>query len=153
MKRIAAIRVRGTVKVRKEIQDTLTMLNITKPHHVVVVDDRPAVLGMLNKAKDYITYGEIDQVILEMLLRKWARLEGDERLTDEYVREKTGQTIAEFCASVMTFEKELGDLGIKKVFRLHPPRKGYKNIKRAFSQGGAVGYRGSKINELLKRMI
>ena len=153
MKRIAAVRVRGTVKVRRDIEDTLTMLNLTKPHHTVIVDDRPTYKGMLDKAKDYITYGEIEEPVLEALLRKWARLEGDLRLTDEYVKEVTGQTIPEFTLSVMNFEKELDELSIKKVFRLHPPRKGYKNCKHAYSQGGALGYRGSDINALLKRMI
>lgn len=153
MKRVIAVRVRGTVKVRKEIADTLTMLNLTKPHHAVVVDDRPTYLGMLDKAKDYITYGEIEQPVLEALLRKWARLQGDQKISDEYVKEKTGQTIKKFAANVMKFENELDDIGIKKVFRLHPPRKGHKDIKRAFSQGGSLGYRGSEINDLVRRMM
>ncbi|MBU7019168.1 MAG: 50S ribosomal protein L30 [Theionarchaea archaeon] len=153
MKRIVAVRVRGTIKVRKEIEDTLVMLNLTKPHHAVVVDDRPTYKGMLDKAKDYITYGEIEEPVLEMLLKKWARLEGNQKITDEYVKEKTGQTLSEFTKSVMEFEKDLDDLEIKNVFRLHPPRRGYKSIKRAFTQGGAVGYRGSEINTLLRRMI
>jgi large subunit ribosomal protein L30 len=40
-------------------------------------------------------------------------------------------------------------------FRLNPPRKGYgrKGIKVAFSQSGALGYRGEKINDLIKRML
>lgn len=40
-------------------------------------------------------------------------------------------------------------------FRLNPPSKGYgrKGIKIAFSQGGALGYRGEKINDLIKRML
>ncbi len=40
-------------------------------------------------------------------------------------------------------------------FRLNPPSKGYgrKGIKIAFSQGGALGYRGEKINDLVKRML
>ncbi len=153
MKRIVAVRVRGTVKVRRGIEDTMTMLNLTKPHQIVVVDDRSTYLGMLKKAKDYITYGEIEQRVLEQLLRKWGRLEGNERLTEKYVKEKTGQTIAEFTESVMKFEKELQELEIKKVFRAHPPRKGHKNIKRAFTQSGSLGYRGSAVNELIKRMI
>lgn len=153
MKRVIAVRVRGTVKVRKEIADTLTMLNLTKPHHAVVVDDRPTYLGMLNKAKDYITYGEVEQPVLEALLRKWARLQGDQKISDEYVKEKTGQTIKKFAANVMKFKNELDDIGIKKVFRLHPPRKGHKDIKRAFSQGGSLGYRGEEINDLVRRMM
>jgi len=47
-----------------------------------------------------------------------------------------------------------GKVGIKP-FRLHPPRKGYGRggVKRQFTEGGALGYRGEKINELLRRMI
>ncbi|KYK31850.1 MAG: 50S ribosomal protein L30 [Theionarchaea archaeon] len=153
MKRIIAVRVRGTVKMRKDINDTLAMLNLTKPHHAAVIDDRPSYKGMLEKAKDYITYGEIEQSVLEALIGKWARREGNKRISEEYVKEKTGQTIPQFAESVMKFEKELDQLEIKNLFRLHPPRKGHKDIKRAFSQGGSLGYRGEFINDLVRRMI
>ncbi|MBU7032896.1 MAG: 50S ribosomal protein L30 [Theionarchaea archaeon] len=151
--KIAVVRIRGAVKVRKDIEDTLSMLNLSKPHQVVILDDRPVYLGMLDKAKDYITYGEIEPEVLESLLLKWGRIEGDKRLTEAYVKEKTGQTVKQFIKTVMNFEKDLNDLEIKKVFRLHPPKKGYKDIKRAFTQGGDVGYRGTEINALLRRMI
>jgi large subunit ribosomal protein L30 len=151
--KLAVVRVRGTVKVRKDIADTLTMLNLSKPHQVVILDDRPAYLGMLDKAKDYITYGEIEPAVLETLLLKWGRSEGNAILTPAYIKEKTGHTLKQFVKAFMKSEKHLHDLEIKKVFRLHPPRKGYKDIKRAFSQGGDVGYRGSEINALLRRMI
>jgi large subunit ribosomal protein L30 len=151
--KIAVVRVRGTVKVRKDIQDTLSMLNLSKPHQTVILDDRPVYLGMLNKAKDYITYGEIEPDVMETLLLKWGRVEGNKRVTEAYVKEKTGQTVKQFIKTVMNFEKDLDDLEIKKVFRLHPPRKGYRDIKRAFTQGGDVGYRGTEINTLLRRMI
>ena len=42
--------------------------------------------------------------------------------------------------------------GLKPLFRLHPPRKGYEGIKRSFKEGGALGYRAEKINTLLRRM-
>ncbi len=40
-------------------------------------------------------------------------------------------------------------------FRLSPPKKGFgrKGIKVGYSTGGALGYRGSEINELIQRMI
>ncbi len=43
----------------------------------------------------------------------------------------------------------------KTFFRLHPPRKGFerKGIKIPFKVGGALGYRGDKINDLIKRMM
>lgn len=151
--KLAVVRVRGTVKVRKDIADTLSMLNLSKPHQVILCDDRPAYLGMLDKAKDYITYGEVEPEIIETLLLKWGRTAGNDRLTEAYVKEKTGQTIKQFIKTFMKSEKDLDELEIKKVFRLHPPRKGYRSIKRAFSQGGDAGYRGSEINALLRRMM
>jgi large subunit ribosomal protein L30 len=41
------------------------------------------------------------------------------------------------------------------VFRLNPPRKGFerKGIKKPFHLGGAYGYRGKRIDDLIKRMI
>jgi large subunit ribosomal protein L30 len=40
-------------------------------------------------------------------------------------------------------------------FRLNPPRKGYshKGAKLPFAKGGALGDRGVKINDLIKRMV
>ncbi|MBW2970579.1 hypothetical protein KY320_00300, partial [Candidatus Woesearchaeota archaeon] len=44
---------------------------------------------------------------------------------------------------------------LKPYFRLSPPRGGFerKGVKNSFKSGGAAGYRGSKMNELIKRMI
>ena len=41
----------------------------------------------------------------------------------------------------------------KKNCCLSPPRKGYGSIKKPYSKGGALGDRGHRINDLLKRMI
>ena len=60
MNRLAVIRVRGRVDVRNDIKDTLKMLNLTKSNHCVIIDDRESFLGMLQKVKDYVTYGPID---------------------------------------------------------------------------------------------
>jgi large subunit ribosomal protein L30 len=51
-------------------------------------------------------------------------------------------------------EVQLKDLkDIKPVFRLHPPKKGFKGtIKRSYKSGGVTGYRGEDINNLIKRM-
>jgi large subunit ribosomal protein L30 len=42
---------------------------------------------------------------------------------------------------------------VKPVLRLHPPIKGYEGVKRSFSEGGALGYRGKEIEKLIQRMI
>ena len=51
--------------------------------------------------------------------------------------------------------KEKRGEGERKTFRLHPPKKGWeqKGIKRSVKRGGALGYRGATINEVIKRML
>lgn len=43
----------------------------------------------------------------------------------------------------------------KPFFRLQPPRGGFgrKGIKIPFNIGGGIGYRGPKINDLIRRML
>jgi large subunit ribosomal protein L30 len=52
-------------------------------------------------------------------------------------------------------EEVLGLLKDQKTINLHPPRGGFerKGIKIPFKVGGALGYRGEKINDLIKRML
>ena len=54
---------------------------------------------------------------------------------------------------VIDSKVKLVDVGIKPVFRLHPPRKGYEDIRLSFNEGGSLGYRGEEIKDLAKRML
>ncbi len=154
MRRLAVVRVRGKVGVAREVEDTLRMLRLTRVNHCVLIDDRPTYRGMLQKAKDYITWGEVTQEEVALILRNRGELEGGTRLSDAYVREHTRfESIDDFARAFVEFKAELSDIpGLKKVFRLHPPRKGYRGIKRSFVEGGALGYRGEAMRELLRRM-
>ncbi|DAC15238.1 MAG TPA: 50S ribosomal protein L30, partial [Candidatus Poseidoniales archaeon] len=51
------VRVRSDVGVERSIKETLHMLNLTKVNHAVIIPDNPQYKGMLQKAKDYITWG------------------------------------------------------------------------------------------------
>ncbi len=44
---------------------------------------------------------------------------------------------------------------LQKYFHLQPPRGGFgrRGVKYSFGQRGALGYRGVKINDLIKKMI
>ena len=62
---------------------------------------------------------------------------------------KTFKTMKTLAKNISEGKVVMRDVpGLKPVFRLHPPRKGYEGIKRSFKEGGALGYRGEKINEL-----
>ena len=56
---VAAIRIRGDSGIIPQIKDTLQSLNLKNQHNLVILKATPVVLGMLKKAKDYITWGEI----------------------------------------------------------------------------------------------
>lgn len=151
----AAVRIRGTVNLRPEIRDTMKLLRLTRANHLVLLPEREALRGMLQKAKDYITWGPVDPKVLARVLATRAKLEGDKPLTDEYVKEVTGlPSIEALAGAVAKGEVDLGSIGgIKPVIRLPPPRRGYEGIKRSYTEGGALGYRGAAINELLLRMV
>ena len=151
---IAAIRVRGRTGIRKDIEDTLKMLKLTRINHAVIIEDTPSYLGMLQKAKDYITWGEVDADSVTSLISKRGKLSGNVKLTEEYVKENTDfSSIEDLSKAVVESGAKLEDSGIKPVFRLHPPRKGYKDLKKTFAESGTLGYRGEKIGDLIKKMI
>ncbi|MCD6522859.1 MAG: 50S ribosomal protein L30 [Candidatus Diapherotrites archaeon] len=155
MKRVAVIKVRSNIGVPKAVRDTMKMLNLTRVNHCVVIDDRKSYKNMLQKAKDYITWGEITEDTFYKMLEKRGRAKGNKRIDDKYIKEHSKfKTMKEFVKAFMNFEAEINDVdGLKKVFRLSPPRGGYKSIKKSFANRGALGYRGSKINELIEKMI
>jgi len=151
----AVVRVRGTVNVRHDIKKTLEMLRLNRVNHCVVVEETPSYKGMLQKAKDYVTWGEIEKETLAELIRKRGRLLGDKPVDDEYIRSATPyNSIDELAEAIIDGKIRYREIPkIKPVFRLHPPRKGYEGIKRAYTIGGALGYRGKEINDLIKRML
>ena len=63
---IAVEKVRGDVDASEKISATLESLGLTKKNKVLFVeDDDEATKGMLNKAKDYIAYGEVSEDVVE----------------------------------------------------------------------------------------
>ncbi len=154
--RIAVIRIKGKPGLRKEIKETFLFLKLYKKNHCVVIPNTPAYVGMLTKVQHSATWGEIDEATMQLLLEKRGKLPGNELLTNPYMESKLKMDIKHFANEFISFKKELKDVpGLKTFFTLSPPRQGFerKGIKVPFSQGGVLGYRKEKINELLQRMI
>ncbi|MEK6809584.1 MAG: uL30 family ribosomal protein [Nanoarchaeota archaeon] len=130
--KLAVVLVRGMVKVVRPVKETLAMINLHRKNHCVVIDNTPTYHGMLIRVKDYVTWGEIDDATFSELLQKRGQL-----------LEGRGKAL------------EVNGKKYKKYFALNPPRKGFgrNGIKRSFTIGGALGYRGEKINDLVKRML
>jgi large subunit ribosomal protein L30 len=150
---IAAIRVRGTTGVRGEVADTMKMLRLNRINHAVILDENPSYKGMLQKSKDYITWGEINEETLIKVITKRGRLPGGEKVTEEFLKENTSHKNIEDVAKAVFKGEKLEEMGIKPVFRLHPPRKGFKNVKKAYNEDGTLGYRGEDIENLIGKML
>ncbi|MCC7562009.1 MAG: 50S ribosomal protein L30 [Methanobrevibacter arboriphilus] len=147
------VRVRGTTGVKKDIADTLKMLRLTRINHGVLIEDTPSFDGMLQKSKDYITWGEIDSETLAEVISKRGKLVGGEKITDELLAEKTQySSIEDLSKALINGDVKEEDIEIKPVFRLHPPRKGYEGIRSSIKEGGSLGYRGESIKDLVKKM-
>lgn len=153
MKRIAVVRVRGRAENRKDVDDTLKNLRVTRVNYCSIIDGRESNRGMLFKVKDHVTWGEIDEKDCATILRNRGELQGGKKLTDSHVKENTKyKNIDEFAKAFVDFKAELSEIpGLKKFFRLHPPRGGYGKIKRAWSNGGALGGR-TNMKDLIYRM-
>lgn len=151
---LAVIRVRGTIDIPQEISDTLRILHLTRNCQATLIDNRPSYLGMLRKARSYLTWGEISEESIKFLLEKRGRLIGNRKLTEEYAQEIGCESLSDLADAIHGLKVEYANLpDIKPVFRLHPPKKGFKGkVKRSYSAGGVTGYRGETINELIKRM-
>lgn len=155
MSKLAVVRVKGSADIKGKVKDTLSILNLTRPNHCVLLEDNSANGGMLEKAKEMVTWGNIESKTLEELLKKRGEMEDGSSITDDIVQENSSyDSVSDFAESVCENEASLEDLnGIKKFFRLHPPKKGYNSTNRSFEHGGAMGDRGEKMNDLLLRMI
>lgn len=151
----AVIRVRGTVNVHPKIKKTLDLLNLSRVNHCVLVPEHDPVKGMLQVAKDYVTWGEASNETIAKLLEKRGKRSGDVALTEEFLQSISSyKTFNALAKEIATDKVKLSEIPeIKPVFRLHPPVKGFEGIKRSVRNNGALGYRAEKINTLIDRML
>ena len=121
--KLAIIRIRGTDDVNSRIESTMRMLKLHKKHTCSVFDENESMLGMAERCKDYVTYGEIDDETYRLLVEKRGKKDAEGKLQNWF----------HLSPPRGGFER--------------------RGIKYAFTQKGALGYRAEKINILLKKMI
>jgi large subunit ribosomal protein L30 len=144
------------MRLRHRHKMTMESLNLTRANHCVVVPQTPDVEGMVHHVKDLVTFGPATAVTVERLLRERGRLVGDRPLTDAHVKEHTDfASIKELAAAIAEGTFRYKDVAeVKPLFRLSPPRKGFKGgVKRSWQAHGALGNRGEAIDELIGRML
>ena len=122
---------------------------------MVLVPENNQSKKMVEKVKSYVTFGEINKEILEKVLGKRGLITGNKKISIEVLKEMKMNSFSELTEKILSEEIKLKETKIKPVFRLRPPRKGFERagIKKSFTVGGALGYRGKEINELINKMI
>jgi len=155
-KKIAIVRIRGIIDINSGVENAFKRLRLFRKNGCVVIDGNRSYKGVLQKIKDYATWGEIDEETFKTLLLQRGRLPGNKPMTENYLKEKIKVDADTFVKEFFEFKKSLKDIpGLKRFFRLGMPRNGFerKGIKVPFSLGGALGYRKDNINDLIKRMV
>lgn len=72
---IAAVKVRGNVDVPQPVKDTMTNLGLKKRNQIVFYEDSDSIRGMMNKVKDYITYGEVSDEVIEKVEDRYQKVD------------------------------------------------------------------------------
>jgi large subunit ribosomal protein L30 len=111
---------------------------------------------MLQKVKDYVTWGEGTPENVALLIRRRGEFVGGIRVTDEELAGRSQfKSVDDLAVSLCAGDIGLKDVeGLEPLFRLHPPRGGFRGSrKKAFVAGGEAGYRGEVIADLLSSMV
>jgi large subunit ribosomal protein L30 len=151
---LVAVKIRGEISAQREAKETTEYLGLSHTNHAVIIDNRPAYLGMLQRAQSYVTWGEATKETIAMMLKERGHA-GSNKLTDAYAQTVGYKTLDELAEAIFMSKVEYNKLaGITKTFRLRPPKKGYKGkTKMSFRAGGEAGNRGEAINKLVQRMV
>lgn len=139
---LALIRISGQIKLKGNIVETLDRLRMRKKYTCVLVQEKPEIMGMVQKIRNFIALGEIDEKTLTELIKirgkkigtRIAKVENPEKIAKEIM---TG--------------KKLEDLGVKPYFGLHPPRGGIDT--KHYYPKGVLGEHGKEINKLIMKML
>jgi len=151
---LAVIRIRGRVNIRKKVEDTLGMLRLHRINHCVLIPETKEYLGMLQKSRNWITWGKIEKETVVELFKKRGTVAGGKKLDENNMKKVTKYDVLDsFVDDLMKDKVKFKDIPeLKPVFRLKPPRKGYKATRLPYPKGD-LGNRKEKINELLERMM
>lgn len=151
---IAIIRIRGSTGIKPVAEKTMELLNLNRINHMVLFNESDSINGMLKRAKDYVTWGEIDKETLVLLLKDRILLKGRKKLNDEYLKTLGYNSFEDFADALLNNKTKIKNIeDLIPVIRLNPPKGGYEAIQKPFYEKGSSGYRGDKINILIKKMI
>ena len=151
---LLVVRVRGTINTPTPVRATLFQLRLFKRHTATIIPDNPIYRGMLQTAKDWISWSPIDSATVEKLLTSRGQKVGGKKISSEDVKPWGFKSIKDMSKSISDGDVALKNIeGLKPFFRLSPPKGGYKvSTRRSSGQGGVLG-QYPKLLTLTERML
>jgi large subunit ribosomal protein L30 len=137
---ILVIRISGLVEVSGQINETLSRMRLRRKYSAVLLRESEENLKLLQKVRNFVAYGDIDDSTLALLLEKRGVSIDKKKIDGKVVIEQLKK-------------KDLKDLKIKPFFRLHPPRGGIDSKLHFPLKKGVLGDNKEKINLLVRRML
>jgi large subunit ribosomal protein L30 len=147
------VRVRGSIHAKREIGATLRFLHLSRPNHATVVPEDASFRGMLTRVQGYVTWGETDEETVGLLLTSRGRSPEGRPLTGEPGTAPAPPADVAALARTVLAEGLPRVPGVRPLFRLRAPKGGWRSTKKPYTLGGALGYRGRAINDLVRRML
>jgi len=147
------VRVRGSIHAKHEIGETLRYLHLTRPNHATVLPEDASFRGMLHRVQGYVTWGEADEETVGLLLTSRGRSAEGHPLVGEPGTAPTPPSDVAALAKNVLAEGLPRTRGLRPLFRLRAPKGGWRSTKKPYTLGGALGYRGRAINDLVRKML
>jgi len=137
---IIAIRMSGLTGTRAVQEATLDTLMLRKKYNCVLLTT--ADLPRIASVREMLTFGEVDDATLKMILAKRALM----------LEKKKPLMNVDDIIKGLNAGKTLKQLGVRPYLRLHPPIGGFKVSTRLPYPQGVLG-NNKDIEKLVKRML
>ena len=138
---LAAIRITGMNKMDTHVEETLQRLRLRKKYTLVFVKEVPEMLGMVNKVRNFIAFGKVDEKMITEIIKARGKVLGD---TKAKIKDP------EKMAKELLAGKSLEELKIKPFFGMHPARGGIDT--KHHQPKGVIGEH-KDISKLLMKML
>jgi large subunit ribosomal protein L7e len=156
------IRIRGINQIAPKPRKILQLLRLRQINNAVFVKLTNATIQMLRIVEPYIAYGYPNLKSVKELVYKrgFAKVDGQRKpIVDNAIVEKSLGKYGIVCVEDLVHELLTVGPNFKFAsnflwpFHLNPPRGGFNQVTRGYSDGGDFGNREEDINKLVHRMV
>ena len=141
---ICAIRIKGMVKNKKFVDETLYRLRLRRKYScIVLLKPTKEQSAMIANMKDFVAYGEISDDLFKKLVESRGQ-----------ILDKTKTTDLKKAAEEVLSGKTYKEANLKPFFRLHPARGGIDAKKHVGVKKGVLGnHKDGTLNKLMEKML